>query len=282
MKRIAFGAIFLLAFLSGPAPGRAQQSSSLLRPFFFSAPEPLVEPAEGGGGGGQVEPSGYGERYLTRASISGEVSLLGTGAGMATNLPYRLEARLFGNYTNFDWKTNHQNGFYVVVNIGMANIGAMGDWYPWKSLRLSPGVLFFNQNRVRGDFQAQPGSTFEINNVTYASQDSNPVRGTGRLTLNGTGFIATTGWGHYVSRSGKHWSFPFELGAAFINTPVVTFGLSGNVCDATGHNCQPAATFPGLQSNIDTQLASWNHRVSPFHVYPVVGGGATYTFRYRR
>jgi hypothetical protein len=272
------------AFLGAPCllpaqiPGNGADS-----PFFFTTVEPLgpVDGAGGGTGGGQVVPAGYGERYLTRLSFGGSVSTIGTGGELATNLPYHLDARVFGNFTDFDWKLT-RSGFYVVVNIGMANTGALVDFYPWKALRISPGVLFYNTNRIRGDVRAENGATFTINNVNYASLDSNPVHGIGRLQLGGTGFMATTGWGHYVARNEKHWSYPVEVGAAFIDTPVATFNLYGDVCNAQGHDCMPAASFPGFESNLAAQLASWNRTVSPFHVYPLVQAGVAYTFRYRR
>jgi len=165
--------------------------------------------AGGSSGAGQVEPAAYADRYLTRGAIRSSVSPLGTGVELATNLPYRIDLRVFGNYTNFDWKLT-QSGFYIVVNIGMANAGAMADYYPWKSLRFSPGYLLYNTNRVSANLQANTGATFTINNVTYISDNANPVHGVGALQLGGRGFMATTGWGHIVSRNTKHWNFPLR------------------------------------------------------------------------
>jgi len=243
---------------------------------------PLLDAFEDGfGGGGQVEPAAYADRYLTRMSVSGTTSTLGTGFALATNLPYRIDARVFGNITAFNWKLT-QSGFYIVVGIRMANTGAVADYYPWKSLRFSPGFVFYNTDHVDASLQAGAGATFTLNNITYISDNANPVFGEGGIRLGGRGFVATTGWGHYVSRNEKRWHFPFEAGAAFINKPVITFALQGEVCQAQGYNCVPAATFPGFETNLNEQLASWNKRVAPFHIYPIVQGGVTYTFRYRR
>jgi hypothetical protein len=268
------------AFFIRPSTGFAQAPAISLRPSpnYFNF---VTDPGAGSGAGGQVEPSAYADRYLTRASIGGSVSTIGTGGEVATNLPDHIDVRFFGNFTDIDWKET-DSGFYVVVNIGMANTGVFGDFYPWKSLRISPGFLYYNTDRLRGDVQAESGATFTINNVNYSSQDSNPVHGIGRLRLGGRGFMATAGWGHYVSRNEKHWTFPFEAGVAFIDTPTATFNLEGNVCNATGHDCQPAATFPGFESNLQQQLATWNSDVKPFHIYPIAEGGVAYTFNYRR
>jgi hypothetical protein len=274
--------------LAVPTSFFAQQpsGSGYLPSDFFSAAAPLVSSdsaSDGSAGGafGQVEPSAYAERYLTRLSLGGSVSTLGTGGSLATNLPYHLDLRLIGDFFDLNWKMN-RSGFYVVVNTELANTGALVDFYPWKALRISPGLLFYNTDRIRGDVQAQSGATFTINNVNYSSQNSDPVHGTGRLLLAGRGFMAMAGWGHYVSRGEKHWSFPFEGGVAFINTPSATFNLQGNVCNTQGRDCQPAASFPEFESNLAAQVATWNNDVKPFHIYPIAEGGVTYTFRYRR
>ena len=272
------------ALLALPAALVAQLPAAgpVSSPDFFTMATGLDPGAgAGGSGGGQVEPSAYADRYLTRLSLGGSASTIGTGGELATNLPYRLDLRVIGNFTDFNWKET-RSGFYIVVNIGMANTGALVDFYPWKSLRISPGFLYYNTDRIRGDVLAQPSATFTINNVTYATLASNPVHGTGRLQLGGTGFMATAGWGHYVTRNEKHWSYPFEAGVAFINTPSATFNLEGTVCNAQGHDCVPAAAFPSFQSNLAAQIATWNSDVKPFHIYPLVEAGVAYTFGYRR
>jgi hypothetical protein len=279
LNSFRFGILF--AVLAPPAVTLAQgPSGNPTDPILLFTTAAPLPPADGGGRG-QVEPAAYAYPYFTKLMIASSGSTLGTGAQIATNLPYRLDLRLFGNYTNFDWKLYHSL-FYVLVNIGMTNAGASVDYYPWKSLRLSPGVLFYNTDRVRADLSAEPNATFTLNNVTYTSDNANPVFGTGRLLLAGKGFMATTGWGHYVARDGKHFTFPFEIGAAFINKPQVSFNLQGDICTAQGYHCLPALDYPGFASNLNAQVASWNRTVAPYHVYPVISGGIAYTFRFRK
>ena len=103
----------------------------------------------------------------------------------------------------------------------------------------------------------------------------------GRLTLGGNGFLLTAGYGRMVSRTEKHFSFPFEAGVAFIDRPTVALNLVGQICAAQGINCQPAASYPGFANALATQTASWKKDAAPFHVYPVVQGGVAYTFRIR-
>lgn len=280
MNRLIRRVLVLFAILP-PAlfaqlPGGDGSSSSN----FITAFAP-ADPGEGGGAGGQVEPAAYADRYLTRLALSGAISPLGTGVELATNLPYRIDLRVLGNYTNFDWKLT-QTGFYIVVNVGMANAGAQVDYYPWKSLRISPGFLFYNANGLHGTAQAGSGASITLNNVTYNSDNADPVRGVGTVNLGGTGFMATTGWGHIVSRNEKHWHFPFEAGVALIDKPTVAFTLSGEVCTSQGFQCAPVTSYPGLENNLNAEVAKWNRRISPFHIYPIIKGGFSYTFRFRR
>jgi hypothetical protein len=242
-----------------------------------AAPDPM----EGGGAGGQVAPSAYGDRYFTRFAVSATASTLGTGGQLATNYSRRIDLRVTGNYLNYTYDFNQSN-FNIGLNLGLTNTGVLVDYYPLKSFRISPGYLLFNTNRMRADLTAQQGATFTINNVTYVSDDADPIRGIGRLVLAGSGFMATAGWGRIVSKNRHHFTFPFEAGAAFIDTPRVYFNLQGAICEAEGYNCAEVYSYPGFASNLNAQLASWNKRVAPFHVYPLVQGGIAYTFRLRK
>jgi hypothetical protein len=235
------------------------------------------------GGGGQAEYSAERGNAFTRVVTGVTVSTLGIGVDAGTNLGPRLDLRLFGNYTNITHSFS-RSGFRIELNVGLANAGAMADFYPLHRfpLRFSPGFLYLNQNRIAASLHARPGATFTINNVEYASETADPVHGNGRLTLGGGGFMVTTGLGHIVSHTRKRLTFPLEAGVAFIHTPVVQFNLLGHVCGVNQPGiCQPASQFPTFAENLATQVASWNRRVSPFHIYPVLEGGVAYSFELR-
>ena len=278
MNRVPLGVTLLLFMLS--VVSRAQIRFG--NPASIIATDAVSDPL-GGAGGGQSEPSAYRYRAFTRLTSGVSVSLLGTGVQLGTNVGPRFDARIFGNYLNLTHNYT-QSGFNISLNLNMANTGAKVDIYPWRRLpvRFSPGYLYFNQNRVRGDLHAEQSSTFTINNVDYTSDNANPVHGTGRLTLGGTGFTITAGLGHIVSRTRKRFTYPFEAGVVFIDTPVATFNLAGNICQPNHTNCQPAATFPTFATNLAAQVADWNRRVAPFHIYPYIEGGVAYSFTIRR
>ena len=233
--------------------------------------------------GGQAEPSAYRIERFTRLSLFLSASSLGIGEQMSTNLSPHLDMRVFGDRASFSTHHYSQKDFTIAVNLGFANVAAMADAYPFhKPFRFSGGYVFYNGDRVRADLRAKQDSVFTINDIDWVSDNADPVHGTGRLTLGGKGFLLTGGYGRIVSRSERHFSFPFEMGVGFINTPRVTLNLAGQICTTQGINCQPAATYPGFADALATQLAKWNKNAAPFHIFPVVEGGVAYTFRIRR
>lgn len=282
MRRAFFGILF--ATLALPAVLLSQTPSSRFNvsPDIFTMVEP-VDPTEGEGGSsaGQVEPAAYGYRAFTKLTLFSAGGTLGTGLGIATNIPHHLDLRLAGHYTDFDFKF-YQSDFYIVLNAGMANAEGAVDYYPWKALRISPGYLLYNTDRLRADLAAEPGATFTFNHVTYLSDNADPVYGIGRLVLDGKGFTATTGWGHIVARDDKNFTFPFEIGAAFLKKPLVLMHMQGDVCLAQGYACAPVSEFPGFEQNLAAQLVKWNNTAAPFHIYPLISGGIAYTFRFRK
>ncbi len=281
MPRVVAGIFLLLLSLSFAS--RAQAPPALPSHSAFLSADPAPNPM-GGAGAGQVVYSASRGGAFSLASASLAVSTLGIGAEAGTNLGPRLDLRIFANYTNLTHRYT-QSGFRVALNVAMANTGARVDFYPLQRvpLRISPGYLLLNHDHVQGNIRAQQGATFTINNVDYASSNADPVYGAGRLRLGGSGFMVTTGLGHFVSRTRKRFTFPFEAGVAFIDTPTAQFQFSGTVCSESAvPACAPATQFPGFTANLAAQLASWNRRVSPFHIYPIVQGGVAWSFGIRR
>jgi hypothetical protein len=234
-----------------------------------------------GGGGGQAEPSAYRIERFSRLSFYTALSSLGLGEHVSTNLSPWIDLRVFANYLS----VNHgvtRSGFEVGGNGEFVNVGSFVDYYPFhRPFRISPGFLFYNGNRVRADIKAQQNASLTLNNIDFFSDNADPIRGTGRLTLGGSGFLITAGYGRIVSRSERHFSFPFEAGVVFINTPKATLNVAGQLCSETGINCQAAAAYPGFADALAEQLLKFNKQFAPFQVYPIIEGGVAYTFSIR-
>jgi hypothetical protein len=267
------------------------QSSSFQQSSLDPSLVPMVDPAAADGGGGLVTASPFrgssgSMSPLSRFALGGGISTTGINLQAATNLNRYMNLRASGNYFNYSVNNITTNGFKVDAKLDFASAGASVDFYPFPShgFRLSPGALFYNQNAATATFAVAGGTSFSLNDTTYYASASNPVLGSGGLGLHkqNPAFTMTTGWGNMIPRRGGHWSFPFEIGAAFTGAPTLNIALtSGQICDSQGQNCMDVATNGNVQTNLAAQVAKYTSDLSPLKIYPIVSGGLAYSFRTR-
>jgi hypothetical protein len=287
MKRIAL--LLAVAIFAGPLALSAQSYSS-------SAPLVALEGNPGGGGAAAASPMGGGghEGPLSRFGIGAGVSPLGIQLQAATNLSGHLNLRATGNFFNYS-TTFTSSGIAADAKLNLASAGVQADLYPFRSgFRVSPGVLFENQNQLTAATNVAPGTSFTLNGTTYYSANANaetgatPVVGTGALGLNTTkpAFMATVGWGN-TARGDHHLSFPFDIGAAFVGAPSVKVNLTGWACQDEAQTMCSNLSDPnnpisvGVQSNLSAQVAKWTSDLNPLKTYPIVSVGVAYSFSVR-
>jgi hypothetical protein len=228
-------------------------------------------------------------RPFSEVALGGGISTLGINMQLAVNANRYMNIRATGNYFKYTLTNLNTNGFNVSGNLNLATAGASLDFYPFPrhGFRVSPGILFVNDNAASGTMAASAGTSFTLNNVTYYSSPTDPVSGTASLGLNTTKPAATmtVGWGNMIPRyRGGHWSFPVEVGVAFIGQPAVNLALtSGQVCaNAQGtEGCQNVAGDPTLASNVQAQIAKYQNDLEPFKYYPILSFGVGYNFHIR-
>jgi hypothetical protein len=233
-------------------------------------------------------------RPLSRIAVGVGVSTLGPQMQVATNLNSHFNLRGTGNFFTYS-TTFTENGIPATANMNLASAGASLDFYPFHhGLRISPGALFYNQNRVSALAPIAGGSSFTFNGNTYYSASANsitgatPLTGTGSLGLHTTkpALTGTLGWGNMIPYSGGHWSFPFEVGAAFIGTPALNLNFAGWVClDQAQTMCYDFVTDPnaaGARTDLAAQITKWQKDVNPFKTYPIVSFGVAYNFKIRK
>lgn len=225
-------------------------------------------------------------RPFSSIAIGGGFSPLGINVSVATNVNRYINLRGVGSVFKYTVNNISTNGFNVDAKLNLASAGASVDFYPFpnRGFRLSPGVLYYNENGADATFNVAGGTSFTLNDYNYYASSTNPVRGVGTFGLHSQkpAFTATTGWGNMIPRRGGHWSFPVEIGAAFIGSPAVNVALtSGQVCDAQGQNCVNVATDPTVQANLQAQVAKYKKDMDPLKTYPIVSFGVAYSFRTR-
>jgi hypothetical protein len=288
VKQVAF--VLVLALSAAPASllGQTYSSSSLI------AAEPITD----GGDGRTVSsnpvasaPAGP----FSRLAFGAGISPLGIGLQVATNINQHFNVRGTGNFYNYSLNFTTQ-GFPATASLNLATAGAALDVYPFHAgFRLSPGVLFYNQNQLSASSTVAGGTSFTLNNQTFYSANANsatgatPVNATGALNLNSTkpAFTMTTGWGNMIPRKNGHWSVPFELGAAFTGAPALGLSLTGSACaDQAQTNCTNVASTTNpiaiqIQSDLAAQVTKWNSDLNPLKVYPIISVGLAYSFHLR-
>ena len=226
---------------------------------------------------------------FSRVAIEGGVSAMGINLQTAVNLERHLNLRGTGNFFNYTVNNISTHGFNVTGTLNLAAAGVSLDYFPFPrhGLRISPGVLFYNQNEVRGAMVAAGGTSFTLNSVNYYSSPSSPVTGLASLDLHkqNPAPSLSLGWGNLIPRNGGHWSFPVEVGAAYIGHPLVAMSfVSGQVCaDAQGTvGCQNVVGNSSVNSNLQAQVAKDQKSLNPYPFYPIVSFGVGYSFGGRR
>ena len=276
MKRLAS-----LCLLLASAAGLAAQSSSSLA---------LIDSTGSDGSGVHSMRAWHpaastSSKPFSNVAFGGGISPLGVNMSMATNLNRHMNLRGSGNIFNYSVNNFTTNGFTANGKLNLASAGTSIDIYPFANhgLRFSPGVLFLNQNNLSANATVAAGQSFTLNSTNYYSSASNPVTATASLGLNARkqAFTATTGWGNMIPRRGGHWSFPVELGAAFIGSPSLNMNIAGTACDQTGVYCVDVATNQQIQANLQAQVAKYRKDLDPLKTYPIASFGLAYSFKTR-
>lgn len=276
-------AIFLsLALLAAPASMLAQSPSfSSSQMVDGSTPEPA---------GGQAAPPVRGTYVskgpFSRVAIGGGFSPLGINLLVATNLGQHMNLRATGNVLNYTASNISTNGFNVDAKLSLASAGVSLDLYPFPKhgFHVGPGVLFDNTNAADATFSVPGGTSFTLDSQTFYTSTTNPVRGTGTLGLHShnPAFTATGGWGNVIPHKGGHWSFPVEVGVAFIGAPTLNIALTqGQVCYQSSQNCTDVATDQDVQTALKAQVAKYKSDLDPLKTYPIVSFGVAYAFHIR-
>jgi hypothetical protein len=292
--------VFLVA--SGTAFAQGPDSSSDEAVAAFPPAPAPASPASGFPASGvMVQPtrapmvSPYGPPPFSRISVGGAASLLGMELQLVTNVNQHLNLRAIGNVFKYS-NSLTISGVPTNAKLNLGSAGGMVDYYPFRfAFRLSGGLLFVNHNGLDSTTNIPGGDTLTLNGQNYYSANSNsftgatPLHGRGHLAMNTTtpSYVVSTGWGNHLRRSG-HWSFPVEIGVAFVGTPKVTTAINGWACtDATQTHCTNIADPNNpiaiqFQNNLNAQVAKWNSNVSWLKTYPIFTSGVTYTFNTRR
>jgi hypothetical protein len=206
-----------------------------------------------------------------------KVSSLGIGGEAAVALTHRSNVRVGFNYFSYG-DTFNKDGATYKGTLGLRSLQATYDVFLVGSFHVSPGVLLYNGNKLTASVSVPGGQNFTLNNVSYMSDPTDPVAGTGKLSVYKAAPMVLLGFGNLVPRNGHHFSASFDIGAAYQGPPRATLNLSGSACDPSGVFCRSIGSDPTIQANIVSEQAKLNKSASPFRFYPVLSFGFGYKF----
>jgi len=223
--------------------------------------------------------SAQGRNKEGKVGFGVKVSSLGIGIEAAVPVLHKVNIRAGGNFISYG-HTFNQDGVTYKGSLNWRSGEASLDWFPFWGFHVSPGVLFYNGNKITATASVPGGNTFTLNGTTYTSGNPttpiNPITGVGTVGFTKFDPKLTFGFGNLVPRSGRHWSILGEFGVAYQGSPKAALAFQGTACNSG--NCVNAATDPTVQANVAAEQTKLNHDMSFFKFYPIVSIGFGFNF----
>jgi hypothetical protein len=237
-------------------PESALPPAALAEP---SAPQPPAAPPAG------VEMTDP----LARVGVGIHLSTLGPGAEVGVKLTPRINVRGAANYFSYN-DSFTSSGITYGGNLKFESGEAYVDYFLWRSVHVSPGVIFANGTLFGGSIGVPGGQTFKLSENDYTSSAANPLTGTGALNFNKVSPSILFGIGSIVPRGDHHFSMKFEVGGAFRGSPAVGLNFTGSVCNVT---CQTVGSDAQFQTDLAAQERKYNNDISFLKFYPIISLG---------
>jgi hypothetical protein len=202
-----------------------------------------------------------------------KASSLGIGGEFGVSMTRLLDFRAGFNAFNFShtFKNNgiDYNGTLQLRSAdALLDIKPLGDWF-----HISPGVLFYNGNQITAKTNVPAGQVFDLGNVSFKSSLTDPIGGTGKMTVPKAAPMVLFGFGTLVPHN-HHFTFYNDFGVVFQGSPKTTLNLTGSACDAiTGLACVNAATDPTVQAQVQAEQTKINKDTTIAKFYPVFALG---------
>ena len=224
-------------------------------------------------------PAAPSHSHYSRIGIGLKVSTLGAGIEVATPLARKINVRGGFNMMNLN-HTFTNNGIIYNGQVQFRSAEAHLDWFPIWGFHISPGLLFYNGNQITATATVPAGQTFTVGGTTYQSDLTTPVTGTGKLNFVKVAPSLMLGVGNLIPRSGRHYSFLFEVGAVYEGSAHVTLNLTGNVCNpgTPPTSCRAISGDSTVQANVMAQQVKLQHDVNPYRFFPVISMGVGFNF----
>jgi hypothetical protein len=207
------------------------------------------------------------------------VGLGGTGFDVATPLAIRFNLRAGGDFFNYA-TTFQEQGANVGVNLHLRSGHAALDWFPFGGhFRVSPQLVFGNNNRVLATAVIPSGSTVTLSGQDYISSYTDPLHGSGRIDFNKVSPGLSFGFGNIIPRDRSRVSFPVELGFYYVGQPGLQVAFTGSACDpnyAPSVGCESVNQDSGFQQSLAAFKSRNDNNLSYASFFPIFSVGFAY------
>lgn len=205
----------------------------------------------------------------------------GLGVDVATPLAPKFNLRAGFDYFKYGFSFREE-GADINAEFRLSAGHASLDWFPFGGrFRLSPTIVFANNNKAHATALVPAGSTLSLNGEDYVSSNADPLHGTGTVTFRKTSPGLTLGFGNIIPRKRSHFTIPIEAGFYYVNQPRLSVDFSGKACDpgySQDIGCSEVTDDPGFQHDLAAFIARNNHNLSYASFYPVLTIGFGYSF----
>jgi hypothetical protein len=220
-------------------------------------------------------------RPFSRVGIDTHTGFGGAGFDLATPLSRNFNVRAGSDFFSYS-TTFQEQGANVAVNLHMQSGHASLDWFPFGGrFRLSPQMVFANNNRVRATALIPSGSAVTLNGQDYVSSFTDPLHGSGSVVFRKVSPGLTFGFGNIIPRTRSRFSVPVEAGFYYVGQPGLKVSFSGSACDPTqppAIGCQSVGQDAGFQQNLAAFIARNNNNLSYASFFPIFSIGFGYAF----
>ncbi len=214
---------------------------------------------------------------FSTVAVGFQMTSLGPGVEVAVPLTRSLNLRGGVNLVNMGYGFG-VDGMNYNFNLHLNNGQASLDWFPFHNgFHISPGVLIY-RSTLSGAANAPGGSTFSLGATSLTSSMTDPVHGDATLTFGRTLMPSVMfGFSNLIPRSGSHFSFPFEIGAAYMGHNQVHLNLKGSACIQGQGFCQNMSN-PTIQQLVTLEQDNLNESIKRLQAYPILSTGFAVRF----
>ncbi len=215
-------------------------------------------------------------RPFRSVAIGFKAGSLGTGIELATPVAHSFNLRSNINLFAFNYPFTI-DGVNYDARLHLKSSATTLDWFPTRgTFHVSPGILYV-KNTLSAPASVAPGQTFELGTQTFVNSIDDPVNGSASIVYpHSYAPMVLFGFGNIIPRSGRHFSFPIEFGAAYTGAAQISVALTGTACVTNG--CVSFGTNSQAQSFVKQEVQKLNNDVKPYPFFPIVTMGMAYHF----